>query len=93
MSKLLKDLGLPWLLIKVLITNLHYLILLIILTRFFFAKNFPSLLDKSLLIYILLFFVVNKYIEIKKKEERKKFLLKINTKEKSKEMEDKVVNE
>ncbi|SES97636.1 hypothetical protein [Anaerobranca gottschalkii] len=92
MSKFLKDLGLPLILLRLLVSKFHYLILLIVLLRFFFAANFPSTFDKGLLIYILFSFLINTYLENWKEKERKKFLLRARARKEEKDVE-KVVNE
>ena len=75
-GRLFRDLGIPSLIAGIVISNLHYVVLLVVTVRFFFADSFPSTLDRALLLYILFAFMVNFYVKRRKIEQRKQLILK-----------------
>jgi predicted membrane protein len=91
-SEFLKVLCLPLILLRILVSKFHYLLLVTVLLRFFFAGNFPSLFDKGMLIYILFYFLFGIYWEKKLKKDKKKNLLKARARKEKRDL-DKVVNE
>lgn len=93
MSKLLRDLGFPSLLAGILISNIHYLVLLVVLLRFFFVDTFPSNLDRTLLLYIIFSFLINFYVKRRRSEQRRELAIKARARRKKEQEDQKVANE